>query len=127
MEAKQKKKILIIDDEKNFAHLVKLNLELTGNYEVREEDKGEDGLVAAKQFKPDLILLDVIMPDMQGGEVALQLREDEETKDIPVIFLTAAAKKEEVSSRNATIGGYPLIAKPVSVNELIDYIEKNIG
>lgn len=121
-----KKKILLVDDEERFTKLVKLNLEKTGNYEVRVENKGAQGLIAARQFNPDLILLDIMMEDMEGSEVAAQLRDDTNTKDIPVVFLTAVVKKEEVASGCGVIGGRPFIAKPVSVSELIDCIEKNL-
>jgi CheY-like chemotaxis protein len=121
-----KKKILIIDDEENFTRLVKLNLERTEKYEVKTENKGLQSLVAAKEFKPDLILLDILMTDMEGGEVAYQLKQNEETRNIPIVFLTAVIRKEEVKSGSSIIGGHPFIAKPVTVEELIDCIEKNI-
>ena len=120
------KKILIIDDEEGFTKLVKLNLELTGKYEVRVENKGEKGLIAAKEYKPHLILLDVVMPDLEGSEVAAQLKEDPATKDIPVIFLTAILTKKERKGECGLIGGRAFLAKPVSLKELLDCIEKNI-
>ncbi len=122
-----KKKIMIIDDEELFTKLVKLNLEKTGEYEVRVENKGSQGLALAREFKPDLILLDILMEDMEGSEVAAQLKNDMNTKDIPVVFLTAVVKKEEVESGCGVIGGNPFIAKPVSTNELIDCIEQNLS
>jgi len=121
-----KKKILIVDDEELFTKLVKLNLEKTGDYEVRVENKGLQGLAAAREFQPDLILLDILMPDMEGSEVASRLQDDAQTKDIPVVFLTAVVRKEEVESGCGVIGGRPFIAKPVSVNELVDCIERNM-
>jgi len=121
-----KKRILIIDDEELFTKLVKLNLEKTGKYEVRAENKGAQGLAAAREFKPDLILLDILMEDMEGSEVAAQLKNNADTVDIPVVFLTAVVKKEELASGCEVIGGHPFIAKPVSTNELIACIEKNM-
>jgi two-component system alkaline phosphatase synthesis response regulator PhoP len=121
-----KRKILVIDDEEDFTKLVKLNLERTGQYEVMTENKGLLGLVAAKKFKPDLIFLDIIMPDSDGGDVCYQLENDKETKGIPIVFLTAVAKKEEVKENWGTIGGHPFIAKPVSVRELVGCIEKKL-
>ncbi len=122
-----RKKIMIIDDEEFFTKLVKLNLEKTGKYEVRAENKGSQSLAAAREFKPDLILLDILMPDMEGSEVAIQLKNDVNTRDIPVVFLTAVVKKEEVESGSGVIGGHPFIAKPVSTNELINCIEQNLS
>jgi DNA-binding response OmpR family regulator len=121
-----KKKILIIDDEEDFTKLVKLNLESTGHYEVMTENKGLLGLAAAQKFKPDLIFLDIMMPDADGGDLCYQLENDKETENIPVVFLTAVAKKEEVREGWGSIGGHHFIAKPVSVRELVDYIEKKV-
>ncbi|MCF7874594.1 MAG: response regulator [Candidatus Omnitrophica bacterium] len=121
----EKKKILIIDDEENFTRLVQLNLEETGRYEVKTVNKGSFGIAAAKEFKPDLILLDILMPDIEGGEVAFQLKNDKDVKNIPIVFLTAVATKEQVEKSSGFIGGHPFIAKPVDAEELIECIEKN--
>lgn len=122
----EQKSILIIDDEENFTKLIKWNLEKTGKYKVRTENAGLLGLSAAKEFKPDLILLDILMPDMEGSEVAFQLKSDEDTKNIPIVFLTAVVKKEEVEGKKGVIGGSPFVAKPVEIKQLIDVIDKNI-
>ena len=121
-----KKKILIIDDEKGFTEVAKLNLEETGSFEVQIENRGSQGLAAAQEFQPDLILLDIIMPDMDGGQVANQLKADEATRDIPIIFLTAAVTGTEVDSHGGLIGGHPFIAKPGSIEELIACIEEQL-
>ncbi len=117
-----KKRILLIDDELSFTRMLKLNLEEIGAYEVRAENKGSQGLAAARQFKPDLIFLDIVMPDMNGGEVAFEIQNDGNTKNTPIVFLTAAAKKED----EGMIAGRDFIAKPVTVEEVIDCIEKNL-
>lgn len=119
-----KKRILVVDDEEYFSKMVKLNLEKTGKYEVKTESKGSRGLAVAKEFKPDLILLDILMGDLEGNEVAAQLKDDKETKNIPVVFLTAIATKEQVEESKGVIGGYPFLAKPVSEDKLIECIEK---
>ncbi len=106
---------------------MKLNLDQTGRYEVKTENKGSLALTAAKEFKPDLILLDILMLDMGGSEVAAQIKNNEDTKNIPIVFLTAVARKEEVEEASGIIGGHPFIAKPVTAEELIDFIEKNIS
>jgi DNA-binding response OmpR family regulator len=121
-----KKKILIVDDEEALTRLVKLNLEATGNYEVMTENKGSQGLAAVKAFKPDLVLLDIIMPDMDGSDVAAKIMEDRAVSDTPVVFLTAMIRKEETAANRGVIGGHPFIAKSVSIKELIDCIEKNV-
>ncbi len=118
----RKKKILVIDDEPSFTRVLKLYLEKTGTYEVRDENRGKMALAAAKQFKPDLILLDIVMPDMDGGEVASNIIADEALKDTPIVFLTAAVAKDE----EGTISGRPFIAKPVNAEEVVHCIEKNL-
>ena len=122
----KKKRILIVDDERNFTQLIKLNLEETGRFEVFMENRGATCLSTAKKFRPNLILLDIIMPDVEGSMVAVQLRNDPKTKNIPIVFLTVAAKKEEVARGGGRIAGYPFIAKPVSLQELVGVIEENI-
>lgn len=117
------KKILVIDDEPAITRLVKLNLERTGNYEVRTENHGSLAITAARQFKPDLILLDVIMPDMDGDEVSSQLRDAPDLADIKIVFLTAIVTRDETQA-GSLIGGYQFLAKPVLTKELIEMIEK---
>jgi len=121
-----KKKILIIDDEEHYTRLIKLNLERTGKFEVETENRGLYGLATAGKFKPDLILLDIIMPDLDGGDVGSQLKNNAATRDIPIIFLTAIVSKEETTSQDGMIGSQPFIAKTVSVEELVKRIEENI-
>jgi DNA-binding response OmpR family regulator len=120
----QKKKILVIDDEPDLTMLVKLNLQKTGRYDVREENRASRGLAAAREFKPDLVLLDVMMPDLDGGDVLAQLKDDPNLKNVPVVFLTATVLKEEVAKQGGSIGGYPFIPKPFQTEVLLDRIEK---
>lgn len=122
-----KSKILIVDDEEGVMTLLKLSLEEVGDYEVRVEGEGRKALDSARWFKPDVILLDVIMPDISGTEVAVQLKEDEELKDIPIIFLTAAVSKQQADERGGILNDHPLIAKPVGVEELIDKLSEVLG
>lgn len=122
---REKKRILVVDDEVDFTRLMKMNLERTGKYQVRIENQSVLALEAAKVFKPHLILLDILMPDVMGNEVAAQLKEDEGTKDIPIIFLTAVVGKDEVTKMGSVIGGRLFLAKPVEMASLLDMIEKN--
>ena len=101
----EKKRILIIDDEASFTRMVKLNLEKTGAFEVREENKATYALAAAREFKPDVILLDVIMPTMDGGDVAAQIRNDRHLKGTPIIFLTATVSQSEAGDGGLNSGG----------------------
>lgn len=121
-----KKKILIIDDEDAFGKMVKINLEMLGDYDVRVETMGGNGLQAAWEFRPDLILLDVIMRDMSGPEVAKWLRADSHFRHTPILFLTAMTEDDIAPAK---VGGekFPLIQKPVSIEDLTRSIEANLG
>ena len=114
-----KKKILVIDDEETFTEVVKFNLEETGKYEVIVENKGSQGFDAAKKFRPDLILLDIIMPDTVGDKVAFELKNSEDTKNIPVILLTEIVTKEEEAGAGGVLSGYRVMAKPIDLEKLI--------
>jgi len=120
-----KKRILLVDDEKSFTNLLKLNLEETGDYEVRVENWAEDAYPATREFKPDLILLDIIMPRMPGGNVAAQIKADPDLKDTPIVFLTAAVRRHQVDENDGIICDHPCLAKPASVEEVIQAIEKH--
>ena len=119
----EKKKILIVDDEVDITAMFKLMVEKTGKYKVSTVTRGEQAFRTAKQFKPDLVLLDIMMPTVDGGEIARQMKEDQETKDIPIVFVTAAITKEEADTEGMLKGGYPVLAKPVPMEELINAIE----
>lgn len=121
-----KKRILIVDDEPGFTRLLKLNLEDTGDYLVRVENIAGNAFDAAREFKPDLILLDVLMPGMDGGEVSARLQASSATKSIPIVFLTAAVRKEEVGAHGGRIGGFPYLAKPVDLPEVVACIERHL-
>lgn len=122
-----KKRILIIDDEKDFCRMVKLNLERTKQYEVLFATDGRSGIEIARNRKPDLILLDIRMPGMSGGEIAEELLDDPSTSTIPIIFLTALVKKDEVAKQSGYISGRPFIAKPVTAQDLIKRIEEEMN
>ena len=119
----KKSKILIIDDEENFCHFVKLNLERTGRFEVLVATRAQTGISLAQKNSPDLILLDILMPDMDGSMVAENLLQDPATKKIPIVFLTALAQRKEVESSDGLIGGRTFIAKPVTSQELMSRID----
>lgn len=122
-----KKRILIVDDETSITSLLRLNLEKTARYTVRTENNATTVLDAVSQFSPELILLDVMMPGMDGGTLAEKIRARRAFKDVPIVFLTAAVKQEEVDARDGVIGGYPYIAKPLNVKGVIAVIEKHLG
>ena len=122
-----KPRILIVDDEVSFTKLLKLNLEGSGRYEVRTENWAPKAAATAREFHPDLIFLDVMMPGMDGGEVAAKIREVPSLQKTPIIFLTAAVKKEEVAKTDGRIGGDIYIAKPVEYEEIERCIEAELA
>ena len=120
-------KILIIDDDVDFTRLVKSKLEKTGRYEVQVENNSFHGIDEAKAFKPDLILLDFMMPGVDGSEVAERMKEDKDLNKTPIVFLTSMVSDEEVESRAGLIGGNRFIAKAQPMQKIIDSIEQNIS
>ena len=122
---KPKRRILIVDDDANSTHLVKILLERSGPYLVLEENDPTKADQTAHSFKPDVILLDIVMPKIDGGELATQIEADCELRDTPIIFLTALVTHGEAKS-GLHIQGHPFVAKPISIPELIEAIEKHL-
>ena len=122
-----KKRILIVDDEATFTRMVRMNLEQTGRFEVREENKAARAIPAAREFQPDLILLDVIMPAMDGGELASRMKADPKLGKIPIVFLTATVSKNEAQDEGFTSGGFLFLAKPVSLQNLLKTIDESLA
>jgi CheY-like chemotaxis protein len=114
-----KVKILIIDDDENFCIIYKSLLEDTKKYSVTTANSGKEGLLQAGNHKPDVILIDIIMPEMSGGAVACLLSCNDSTKNIPVIFITSLIEPHEgrIDSKNCYLG------KPIEPEYLISTIE----
>ena len=121
-EAMQKKRVLLIDDEDMVSRLLKLNLEQAGSYEVKIENQAARSLAAVRQFKPDTILLDIVMPERNGMEVAQDIWSEDGLKHIPIIFFSATIAKRGVRS----LGGAPTLPKPSSVKDIVKCIEHNL-
>src|SRR6266513_2713113 len=122
---KEKASILVIDNNRDFTHSAKLALEATGRYVVGEENDGRKAHQIAQSFRPDLILLDIAMPEIDGGDVAAQIQADPALHRIPIVFLTALVTKSE-GEPGLRIHGHPFLAKPISLPELIEGIEENL-
>jgi CheY-like chemotaxis protein len=114
----------VIDDEPGITLMMKLNLEKSGRYTVQTQNDALTALAAARAFQPDLILLDIVMPGKDGGELLSELQADEELKSIPVVFLTATMTAHAVEVRKGNIRGIPVIAKPVEPKKLIQRLEE---
>jgi CheY-like chemotaxis protein len=122
-----KKRIMIVDDEAPLTRLLKLSLEETGRYTVQVENHAQAALQSGKQFQPDLVLMDVMMPGVDGGTLASEFQASESLKRVPIVFLTAAVKRDEVHSHGGRIGGLPFLAKPVDLQEITRCLEQHLG
>lgn len=122
----EKKKILAIDDDAVTLKLLKQHLS-AGGYEVFTAENGVEGGMLAKTKMPNLILLDIMMPGSDGGDVWRNIKEDPQTKDIPIIFLTGILSKQEALDKGGVIGGKVFIAKPYGRKELLEAVTKNIA
>jgi len=119
------RRILVVDDDKGLLKMVKSTLSTSG-YEVFTTTTGESGIQLAKKKRPALIILDVILPGIKGREVCVKLKQDEETRQIPVIFLTAKDSPEDVKAEMSA-GGLSHITKPVNSQKLLAEIKKIVG
>ena len=118
-----KSTILVIDDEKDVLTLMAELLDIRG-YDVLTADNGADGFQIAVSERPDIVILDISMPDMDGGQVAEKLKENPQTQNIPLIFLTGLISKDSEVGSNHIVGGNIMFAKPCDIDELTEQIEK---
>ena len=121
------KKIMIVDDEAMICQLVKSSLE--NLWPSLKVEICTDGAAAVQQIQkaaPNLIFLDINMPVVSGSDIAMKLKERHDTKSIPIVFLTGMLTKEEAESHAHRIGGEYFLAKPVSVEELVQTVERFI-
>ena len=121
----EKCRILIVDDDQDSTHLIKILLEKIGRYLVIEENDATKAHQTAKNFRPNVILLDILMPQVDGGEIAARIDADPELQTTPIIFLTALVTKAEAKA-GLHIQGHPILAKPINIPELIKGIEENV-
>ena len=121
----EKRRILIVDDDRDGTHLIKVLLEKIGPYLALEENDAAKAHQSARNFRPDLILLDIMMPQRDGGEIATQIEADPGLQRTAIIFLTALVTKAEAKA-SLRIQGHPVLSKPVNIPELIKRIEENL-
>jgi DNA-binding response OmpR family regulator len=113
--------VLVIDDEHSIRMLCRINLAASG-IDVLEAVDGENGIEVARSERPDLILLDVMMPGLDGWEVARRLSQDPVTSEIPIVFLTARAGQED-RARGEQVGGVGYVVKPFDPVEIGGVVE----
>jgi len=121
----QNRRILIVDDDRDGTHLIKILLEKISHYLVLEENDAAKAHESARDFRPDLILLDVMMPQIDGGDIAAQIDADPELQRTPIIFITALATEAQAKA-GISFQGHPVLAKPINILGLINRIEENL-
>jgi CheY-like chemotaxis protein len=120
----EEKKILVVDDDEVFLKMLENTLKTSG-YSVSTATNGKDAIKLAKQWGPHLIILDIMMPEMDGGEAALVMERDPATENIPIIFMTSLLKKED-ENKLAYSKMRSYMAKPYHKDELLAEIAKKI-
>jgi DNA-binding response OmpR family regulator len=121
------KKILIVDDDVRLLDTTRKVLEATGEYEVMADDCGRRAVAAATTFKPDLLVLDVMMPGMDGGEVAYAIRKQPTNKNVAILFLTSLIGKGEQTSSGGRSTRDVYLSKPVDPKELCRRVAALLG
>lgn len=122
------RKILLVDDEAGFTQLLKMNLEKGGRYEVRIENDSTKAISVAHSFLPDVILLDVVMPGMDGGDVQAALQSDRALSRVPILMLTALVDSTELSEGGvAQAGSQMFLPKPVNLALLFRVLDEILG
>ncbi|MEE9115711.1 MAG: response regulator [Thermoplasmata archaeon] len=121
-----KKKIVVVDDEQNILDLVGMILEAEG-FTVSKALNGTEGIKMAQEEHPDLVLLDIMMPEMDGWVVYRKLKEDSKTKDIPVAMLTVKAQAIDKEMALDVIGVEDYITKPFTPDELVERVQKLVA
>jgi CheY-like chemotaxis protein len=117
---------MIVDDQKAATAMWRKLLERTGTYVVQEENRGSQAVQAARDFAPDLIVLDVNMPEFDGMDVALSITRDRDLQGTPILFMTSLVSEREVA-QGKRIDGFPCVAKPITVGGLVSSIEKQLA
>jgi DNA-binding response OmpR family regulator len=117
-------RVLVVDDQPNISALVRLFLEKTKRFEVRVENRSSLALVAAREFRPDLVLLDVDMPGKDGGEVAREIEAEPALRGVPILFFTSLISPNEAGAHETVRGGKLFLAKPVNPKILVETVDR---
>ena len=120
-----KKRVLVCDDDPVILRLLEVNLELEG-FEVLTGTNGEEGVEIARREHPDLVILDIMMPRMDGYEACRQIKADEATQQIPVVFLSAKAQASDIE-KGKSFGVAEYLTKPFDPTDLTDLVFKLVG
>lgn len=120
-------RVLLVDDENDFTELLAANLEEAGHYVVKQVNDPVTTCRIAREFKPDICIIDLVMPKMDGGDVVRALEKDAGLRNVPVIMLTALVEENAEAPDKAQIrGGLPFVSKTSSLKVILDAIEERI-
>jgi two-component system OmpR family response regulator len=119
-----KPRILVVDDEPNISGLVRYFLEKTQRFEVRVENRSSIALAAAREFRPDMILLDVDMPGKDGGEVSREIEAEPSLRGVPILFFTSLISRAEAGEHETVRAGKRFLSKPVNPKVLIEVVDR---
>jgi CheY-like chemotaxis protein len=122
----RRRRVLIVDDEIGSTRLLKENLEMTDLYEVRVENRPENALAVARQFKPDAVLVDIVMPNMSGKTIAKALLCDPELKSVAIAFMTAADRGLLPPDTDPAVDPLPRLLKPATMDEILRFLDTNL-
>ena len=123
--AAEEKRILIADDDPVILRLIQVNLELEG-YQVILANNGQEAVDTALKESPDLVILDIMMPRLDGYQACEQLKASDVTKDIPVIFLSAKAQQGDIE-KGKSFGVADYLTKPFDPSELLEVVERHVS
>ncbi len=121
----RRRRILLVDDEVSLTRALALYLTENGGCDVRVENEGSRAVASAREFEPDVIFLDIMMPETDGGTVASEIQADPLLRGTPIVFLTALVSRDETGGTSKRIGGYPFLAKPVHPEVVLEYITEH--
>lgn len=119
------KRILVCDDDPVILRLLQVNLELEG-YEVLSAHNGEEALEIASAERPDLVILDIMMPKLDGYQTAERLKAQDDTKEIPVVFVSAKAQLSDIE-KGKSYGVADYLTKPFDPSDLLEIVERLVG
>ncbi len=126
MTTSPKKRILVVDNDPTSTRMVRLTLEKSGAFEILELNNPLKAVATAQQFRPDLLLLDVEMPEMDGGDVARRMRAVKELQNLPIVFMTSLVTEEEATTRIFS-NGSRVLAKPVTMAKLMQCVAEQLN
>ena len=121
----EKPALLIVDDDEDVLKVLSLKLERSGRYTVATASDAQEALVRIRANPPDLIVCDIDMPEMDGGELAASLRQNKVTATVPIVFLSALVSPEDTA--RGTVGGWPMLSKRGALDDLVRKIEEMLA